>query len=447
MQDCDLLILGGGESGVGAALLAQKLGMQPFVSDAGKLKTGFKEELIAAKIRFEEGGHHSITSYNGTVVKSPGIPGESAYVQQLKKQGAEVISEIEWASRHSKGKLIAFTGSNGKTTTSMLCYHILQSAQYDVALAGNVGRSMARELALTDHAYWVLEVSSFQLDDIVHFKPQIGAILNISPDHLDRYGNSFERYADAKMRMGLNQDEDDILILPDFDQAIKDGLQRHAIKSRKIFFGNQAPQEGREGAGISKDKSILIQLKNSSTMELYDLALEGTHNAYNSMAATLAARALEVRKETVRDALLNFQNVEHRLESVLSISGVDYVNDSKATNVNSCWYALESINRPIVWIAGGVDKGNDYAPLKELVRGRVKALVCLGKDNDKLISSFKDDIDLIADTSSMMAAVRAAHSIARKGDTVLLSPACASFDLFENYEDRGRQFKDCIRQL
>jgi UDP-N-acetylmuramoylalanine--D-glutamate ligase len=447
MMSADLLILGGGESGLGAALLGHALGWKVLLSDGGTLKPKYREELKARGIQFEEGGHHFHQDFNGTVVKSPGIPGTAAAVEQLRKQGAEIISEIEWASRHCQGTMVAITGSNGKTTTTLLTHHLLKAAGMDVAMAGNVGTSVARLLAEGDHAFWVLEVSSFQLDDVVHFKPKVAAILNITPDHLDRYGYQLDAYADAKARIAMNQDENDWLIIPKNDPLVAAALERHPARSHKLYFGERPLLAGEEGAGIHTNNIIHIQLKNQEPMEIFELALEGKHNKYNSMASALAARALEVRKQTIREALMNFENAPHRLESVLTISGVEYINDSKATNVNSCWYALESMNRPVVWIAGGVDKGNQYDELSELVKQKVKALVCLGKDNMKLINSFKDSVDIIAETDSMAAAVQTAHSIARKGDVVLLSPACASFDLFNGYEDRGDQFKSLVRQL
>jgi UDP-N-acetylmuramoylalanine--D-glutamate ligase len=447
MKELDLLILGGGESGIGAAYLGHALGLRVGVSDGGQIKEKFKEQLRKIEVSWEEGGHQWHKNFSGTVIKSPGIPGSAKAVQELKLQGAEVISEIEFASRHCNGTQIAITGSNGKTTSALLTQHILKKEGLDSVLAGNVGTSMARMLAEDDHDYWVLEVSSFQLDDIIHFKPKVASILNITPDHLDRYDYKLENYADAKARIAMNQDESDYLILPRFDLNVKAALERNPVKSKQVYFGTEELDPESEGAGINTEQNIQIQLNNQEPMELFELALKGKHNTYNSMASALAARALEVRKETIREALMDFENAPHRLESVLTISGVEYINDSKATNVNSSWYALESMNRPVIWIAGGVDKGNEYSELEALVKDKVKALVCLGKDNDKLINSFKNSVDMITTTDSMVAAVQTAHSLASKGEIVLLSPACASFDLFDGYEDRGNQFKACVRQL
>jgi UDP-N-acetylmuramoylalanine--D-glutamate ligase len=448
MDSIDLLVLGGGESGTGAALLAHALGWKVAVSDRGSIQQLHKKELQDRGIAYEENGHNWTKNYSGLTVKSPGIPSASSVVTELKEAGAELISEIEWASRHTRGDIVAITGSNGKTTTTSMTHAIFRCAGMDVCMAGNIGNSMARELAETDSAHWVLEVSSFQLDDICSFRPRVAAILNITADHLDRYGHSLQAYADAKMRIAMNQEDDDLLILPDFDPVVNEALKRTPLRSHIVRFSDD-PLQGpaSEGAGLNEDQHIRIQLQNREPMELFDLSLPGRHNMYNSMASAIAARYLEVREESIRNALSNFERLPHRLESILSINGVEYINDSKATNVNSTQFALESMSRQTIWIAGGVDKGNDYQELVPIAKEKVKALVCLGKDNDRLIASFKDSIDLIAETDSMQAAVHTAFSIAKKGEAVLLSPACASFDLFESFEDRGQQFVNFVRQL
>jgi UDP-N-acetylmuramoylalanine--D-glutamate ligase len=439
-------ILGGGESGVGAALLAQQEGYEIFLSDAGKLKDKFRKELEAAGLNYEEGSHEQILDFKPAVlVKSPGIPSEADIVQKLIAAGAELISEIEFAYRHTEAYLIGITGSNGKTTTAHLLYHLLQKAGLNVGLAGNVGKSFARMLTEETHEYYVLEISSFQLDDIAQLKLPIAILLNITPDHLDRYQYSLERYADAKLKIAKNSGKEDHFIYNADDEVVAQAMQRNPTKAKKIPFSQQ--KEFAEGAFINS-QSLNINFNNQSfIMSIHDLALQGKHNLYNSMAAGIATRILDLRKEVIRESLSDFQNVEHRLETVAAVHGIEFINDSKATNVNSTWYALESISRPVVWIVGGVDKGNDYSELMPLVEEKVKAIICLGKDNKKIIDAFKEKIQIIEESTSAEDAVRKAYEIGVKGDVVLLSPACASFDLFENYEDRGHQFKKAVKAL
>jgi len=440
-------ILGGGESGIGAAVLAQRKGLVPFVSDRGKIKDKYKEVLLNESIEWEEEQHDEVRILaSDCVVKSPGIPSTAPLVKKLIAKGVEVISEVEFGYRFCEGKIIGITGSNGKTTTSNLVYHMLKKAGLNVALGGNVGKSFAWQLATEKHDWYVLELSSFQLDDIVDFRADISILLNITPDHLDRYESSFEKYADAKMRIVKNATADDFFIYCADSKATLSAMQRNDCKAKKIPFSIQ--NELNEGAYLSKDEQLIININNNHfTMSIHDLALQGKHNLYNSMASGIAGRILDLRKELIRESLSDFQNVEHRLERVATIHGIDFINDSKATNVNSTWYALESLNKPVVWIVGGVDKGNDYGELLQLVRDKVKAIVCLGKDNSKIIDAFKGEVSEIQESLSAEDAVRKAYALATKEDAVLLSPACASFDLFENYEDRGQQFKRAVRAL
>ena len=447
MNKVELLVLGGGESGVGAALLAKKLGLQVFVSDSKLLKPIYAKELQQAGIPFEEGQHTEALFFGVKyVVKSPGIPSNIALITRLKEQGAEVISEIEFASRHTTGKIVGITGSNGKTTTTLLTHHIFKKAGWDVGLAGNVGTSFARLLAEQDHAWWILEISSFQLDDTARFRPNIGILTNITPDHLDRYEYKMENYMSSKFRITLFQTEEDCFIYCADDEWTLKGMQAQPTRAQRIPFSLNSTPTGEIGAFYQEDH-IQIELIKGESMSIYELALQGKHNTYNSMASALAARSAGIHSDSVRDALADFEHIEHRLETVVQIGGVEYINDSKATNVNSTWYALESVNRKVIWIVGGVDKGNDYSQLLPLVKDKVKAIVCLGLDNHKIINEFKNDVEILTEAQSMEAAVRTAHSLAKKGDLVLLSPACASFDLFENYEDRGNQFKECVRKL
>jgi len=441
-----LLVLGGGESGAGAAILGKKLGHDVFLSDRGIIKEKYKNVLNKAGIKWEEGAHSAEFLLGAElVIKSPGIPSETPVVVDLRKQGAEVISEIEFAARHTKGKIIAITGTNGKTTTTLLTHHIFAKAEYDVRAAGNVGKSFAGQLAESDHEYWVLEISSFQLDDIVSFKPDVSVLLNITPDHLDRYGYEMQNYVDAKFAIARNLTASDHFIYCDDDEVILENLKTKNIKAQLHPFSNYHPVEN--GAYTTENELIINLTNNPFTMSIHDLALQGKHNAYNSMAASVSARIFDLRKELVRDSLSDYENIEHRLEFVAEIHGIKFINDSKATNVNSTWYALENYSEKIVWIVGGVDKGNDYSILEALVREKVKAIICLGTDNQKLLEYFSPMVENISEAHSASEAVNMGYAFAKKNDVVLLSPACASFDLFENYEDRGHQFKRAVRSL
>jgi len=439
-------ILGAGESGTGAAILAKKQGWKVFVSDKGKIAEKYQAELNAHGIEFEAGEHSEARLLEASVmVKSPGIPDKAPLVVEAHKRGIQVISEIEFASWYTRAKTIAITGTNGKTTTTLLTYHILKKAGLNVGLAGNVGKSFARQVADNNYEYYVLELSSFQLDGMFKFKADVAVLLNITPDHLDRYDYQLENYVFSKFRILQNMDANDVFIYCADDMITSEALNARKIAARAIPFSLHE-QQG-ESAFISNETIQFNIHPDPFSMSIFDLALQGKHNQYNSMAAGIAARVFEIRKEVVRESLMDFENIEHRLEFVAKVHGIEFINDSKATNVNSTWYALESMNTPVVWIAGGVDKGNDYDMLKELVRTRVKAIVCMGKENDKIHKAFDGIVSQIVDTGSAMDAVKAAYLLGKKGDTVLLSPACASFDLFENYEDRGRQFKAAVREL
>lgn len=441
-----LIILGAAESGVGAAVLAQQQGYDVFVSDKGTVKEAFKKVLLQHAIRFEENQHsESEILAADEIIKSPGIPEKAPIIRLIRSKNIPVISEIEFASRYTSSTIIAVTGSNGKSTTASLAYHILDKAGLDVALVGNIGKSFAKQIAEHDAKYYVAEISSFQLDDCLAFKPHFAVLTNISINHLDRYEYSFEKYADAKFRIAQNQTASDYFIYCDDDEETGRAINRHTIKSQKISF-SQKKTSG-QGAFLDGDLLIIHSGKQTLTMSLSELGLRGKHNVYNSMAAGIVANTLEIKKEMIREALSDFKALEHRLEWVSDIKGIEFINDSKATTVNAVWYALESISKPIVWIAGGIDKGNDYEVLQEIVKRKVKALVCLGKDNRKLHEAFSRSIDLIVNTESMNECVKAAYHLAAPGDCVLLSPACASFDLFENFEDRGRQFKEAVRSL
>lgn len=441
-----LVILGGGESGVGTAILGQKKGFEVFVSDKGEIKEKYKEVLEHFEIEWESGDHTEAKILNADVVmKSPGIPDKAPLVKALVAKGVPVISEIEFASKYTDATLIGITGSNGKTTTTMLTYHLLKNGGLNVGMAGNIGDSFAKMVAEKDVDQYVLEISSFQLDGIVDFKPHIAVITNITPDHLDRYEYKFENYIASKFRIAMNQDENDYLIYDADDEVMESWLKKNPVQSKLVPFSVKKKLE--EGAWL-EDKTIQIKLEHKTLEMSTDiLALEGQHNVKNTMAASMAALLVKVRKETIRQSIQSFQGVPHRLEKVLKINHVEYINDSKATNVNATFYALDGIKKPIVWIAGGVDKGNDYAELMPLVREKVKAIICLGVDNTKLKESFGNVIDLMVETYSMEEAVKVAYKVAERGDAVLLSPACASFDLFKNYEDRGDQFKAAIKNL
>ena len=439
-------ILGAGESGVGSAILAQKKGFEVFVSDKGTIKEKYKNVLGNFDIDFEEGMHTENRILGADfVVKSPGIPETAPLVQQLYKQGKSVISEIEFGGRYTSAKKVCITGSNGKTTTTLLTYHILKNAGLKVGLAGNVGKSFAWQVAEEEHDVYVIELSSFQLDGMYDFKADVAVLLNITPDHLDRYGFEMQNYVDSKFRILQNQTNNDYFIYCDDDEVIKNEIEKREITAVQVPFGLGSPVN--PGAGVQENRIIINLNQNQFSMSILDLSLQGKHNTYNSMAAGIASMVFQIRNEQLRESMADFKGVEHRLERFLKVHGIEFINDSKATNVNSTWYALESVHKPIVWIAGGVDKGNDYSMLQGLAADKVKAIVCLGKNNAKIREAFADSVGDIVETSSMEEAVKAAYYLARNGDTVLLSPACASFDLFENYEDRGNQFKEQVRNL
>lgn len=442
-----LVVLGGGESGVGTAILGKKKGYEVFVSDFGKIKENYKEVLSINQIPWEEKQHTEDLILNADVVmKSPGIPDKSPIVKQLREKGILVISEIEFAAPFTEAITIGITGSNGKTTTTLLTYHLLKQGGLNVGLAGNIGKSFAWQVAENKHEAYVLELSSFQLDGILNYKPHIAVITNISPDHLDRYNYDYSLYIDSKFRITMNQTEQDYLIVDADDEAIANWLKNNSTKATIIPFSIKNKLE--QGGSIDAEKNININLNQDNfTMAINKLALEGKHNVKNAMAATTVAQLMKIRKDTIRESLTNFQGAEHRLEKVLKIQNVQYINDSKATNVNATFFALDSMTTPTVWIVGGVDKGNDYDELMPLVREKVKGIICLGVDNKKLVDKFENVVEVLVETTSMDEAVKIANKIAEKGDTVLLSPACASFDLFENYEDRGRQFKQAVQKL
>ncbi|WP_281636250.1 UDP-N-acetylmuramoyl-L-alanine--D-glutamate ligase [Flavobacterium marginilacus] len=441
-----LVILGGGESGVGTAILGKKQGYDVFVSDFGKIKDSYKEVLVINEIAWEEEKHTEELILNADVVmKSPGIPDKSPIVKQLKSKGVSIISEIEFAAAFTNAVTIGITGSNGKTTTTMLTHHVLKSAGLNVGLAGNVGKSFAWQVADNNYDYYVIELSSFQLDGIVNFKPHVAVITNISPDHLDRYDYKYQNYIDSKFRITMNQTEEDFLIYDANDEAILEWLKNNTVRAKLIPFS--LTDEYSEGAFI-KNNTMEVKINTEEfTMDTEHISLEGKHNLKNAMAASSVANILKIRKSTIRESMSDFQGVEHRLEKVLKIQNVQYINDSKATNVNSVFFALESMNSPTVWIVGGVDKGNDYHELMSLVREKVKAIICLGIDNKKIIDAFGSVVDIMVEVDNMNEAVKMAQRLSEKGDTVLLSPACASFDLFESYEDRGRQFKQAVKNL
>lgn len=441
-----LVILGGGESGVGTALLGKAKGYQVFVSDRGTIKEKYKNVLIHNAIDWEEGCHTESKILNANLVmKSPGIPDKVQLVQALLKQNIPVISEIEFASQFTDATIIGITGSNGKTTTATLTHYLLKN-DLDVGLAGNIGDSFAKQVLAQDHANYVLEISSFQLDGIVNFKPKIAVLTNITPDHLDRYEYKFENYIASKFRIVENQTKDDVFIYDADDAVITNWLSQHPIQSKKLPFSLVKTIDN--GAYLDNDNNIRVTIDNNQIiMPTSNLALEGKHNVKNAMAAATVAHLLKIRKQTIRESLENFQGVEHRLEHVLKINKVEYINDSKATNVNATYYALESMDAPTVWIVGGEDKGNNYEELFPFVNEKVKAIICLGVDNKKLFDTFGGMVETIVETQFMDEAVKIAYKIAEAGDKVLLSPACASFDLFDNYEDRGRQFKEAVRNL
>lgn len=440
-----IVILGAGESGTGAAVLAQKQGMDVFVTDMGNIKPEYKDLMDRYQIPWEEGKHtEEIVLAANEVIKSPGIPDEAPIVKKIKERGIPVISEIEFAGRYTDAKMVCITGSNGKTTTTSLIYHIFKQAGMNVGLAGNIGRSLALQVALENHEYYVIELSSFQLDNMYKFRAHIAVLMNITPDHLDRYGNDMQNYVDAKFRIIQNQTEEDAFVFWNDDPIIRRELEKYGIQARLCPFA-EAKEKGL--VAYTEEEKVCFTQPTSFNMEQEELALTGVHNLYNSMAAGISANLAGIRKEDIRQALGTFKGVEHRLEHVCRVRGVDYINDSKATNVNSCWYALQSMTSPTVLILGGKDKGNDYSEIRELAREKCKAFIYMGLHNEKLHESF-DSLGLpIADVQSMKDAVEAAYRMAEPGDTVLLSPCCASFDLFTSYEDRGRQFKKCVREL
>ena len=442
-----IVILGAGESGVGAALLAKQKGYNVFVSDASAIKSNFQAELEANDIPFESGRHDMERILEADeVMKSPGIPEKNELVKQIRAKGIPVISEIEFGYRYKgNSKIVAITGSNGKTTTTSLLYHICKTAEQDVAIVGNIGFSFARQIAIDPKKLYVIEVSSFQLDDIKTFRPDIAILLNITEDHLDRYNYQFEYYIKSKFRIIENQTEKDCFIYCIDDEVVVKHLELLTTNTNLLPFSMK--QELKKGGYIKNEQMMLKIQEERVTMSIYDFALKGKHNAYNTMAASIAASTLGIRKEKIREAVSNFHNLEHRMEFVATVKGVDFINDSKATNVNSTWYALESMQKPTILILGGVDKGNDYALVADLVREKVKAIVCMGTDNSKLIEFFKGKVEQIIEVDSAKKAVNASFKLAEKGDVVLLSPACASFDLFKNYEDRGQQFKESVKEL
>jgi len=441
-----IVVLGAAESGVGAAVLALKNGFDIFVSDSGTIKTKYKEILDAYGIPFEEGRHSENLILNASeVIKSPGIPDKAPIVKAIREKGIRVISEIEFAGRYTSAKKICITGSNGKTTTTTLIHHMMKKVGMNVGLAGNVGQSFAMQVATENYDFYVIELSSFQLDGMFEFKADIAILLNITPDHLDRYDYQLQNYVNSKFRIIQNLTEDNFFIFCSDDEITIRELERIVITAQKLPFS--IVHTHKPGAFV-ENRMLAINYGDSDfSMSLDELSLHGKHNIYNSMAAGIAGHVLDIRKEVIRESLSDFQGVEHRLEHVLKIHGVDYINDSKATNINSTWYALESMTKPTVWIVGGTDKGNDYSELFDLVKQKVKAIVCLGKDNSKILAAFEGMVPVMVETHSMKEAIQTCYNFAKNGDTVLLSPACASFDLFENYEDRGRQFKTCVREL
>ena len=445
-MDRRIVILGAGESGAGAAVLAQKEGFDVFVSDFSPIKPKYKKMLSDHGIEWEEGGHTEDKILNaGEIIKSPGIPDKAPIIQKIIEKNIHIISEIEFAGRYTNSKMICITGSNGKTTTTMLTYHILKSAGLDVGLAGNVGNSLALQVAESPHEYYVIELSSFQLDNMYSFKADVAILLNITPDHLDRYHYNFQEYADSKFRITQNQTADDAFIFWNDDPVIKKGVE--IFKPQATLYPFSEKHEPEVKGYVEDGKIIMETLKGIYTMDRDLLSLKGTHNLYNSLASGIAAKVTDIRDDKIRASLSDFCGVEHRLEMVTRVKGVDYINDSKATNVNSCWYALQSVNTPLVLILGGTDKGNDYSEIESLVKKKVHTLVFLGVDNSKLHEFFDGKVSFIEDAGSMEEAVAKAYNLAKKGDTVLLSPCCASFDLFNSYEDRGERFKTCVRNL
>lgn len=442
----NIVVLGAGESGVGAAILAAQKGYSVFVSDKGKIKDKYKAILNEKQINWEEEKHSEEKIFIANeIIKSPGIPEKATIIKELKNKNIPVISEIEFAGRYTNAKKICITGSNGKTTTTMLIYHILKKAGYNVGLAGNVGKSFALQVAENNYDYYVIELSSFQLDDMYAFKADIAILLNITPDHLDRYEYNLQNYVNSKFRVIQNQTKHDAFIYCLDDVELNKELKNRTISATPYPFS--ITQKVEKGAYLEENQLIININPNPLSMSIQELALQGKHNIYNSMAAAIAAKIVDVKKDVIRESLSDFQNVEHRLEFVAKVHGIEFINDSKATNVNSTWYALESMTNPVIWIVGGIDKGNDYSSLKELVKEKVKAIVCLGVDNKKIVKTFSKIVPVITETMSAQDAVKQSYHLGKKGDVVLLSPACASFDLFENYEERGQKFKQAVRSL
>jgi len=440
-----LVILGAGESGTGAAVLGVTQNWDVFVSDRGKIAPKYQDELNIHNIAWEQEQHTEEKILGADlIIKSPGIPDKAPLVVAAKAKGIQIIDELEFGFWYTNAKMIGITGTNGKTTTTLLTYHLLKQAGLNVGLAGNIGRSLARQVAQQSFDIYVVEMSSYQLDYIDRFHCNIAILCNITPDHLDRYNYNVDEYANSKMRITKNQTAEDHFIYCSDDTLTAEAMARNAFASNPIPFSLTKPTE--QGS-YTVNQTLHINSKEKYTLDMQEFTLRGQHNAYNSMAAGIAASLMDVRKESIRESFSNFQNAEHRLEFVQKVGGVDYINDSKATNVNSAWYALESMDRPVIWIAGGIDKGNNYADLKQLVKGKVKMIICLGLDNIKIHQAFQADVDLIINTSSAKEAVHVASKMAEQGDVVLLSPACASFDLFDSYEDRGRQFKEAVRHL
>ncbi|MNK22626.1 UDP-N-acetylmuramoylalanine--D-glutamate ligase [compost metagenome] len=445
IQNKIVVVLGAGESGVGAAILAKVKGAEVFVSDFGTIKESFQAELDEHQLDWEQGSHSMERILKADlVIKSPGIPEKAPVMKAIREKGIKVISEIEFAGYFTTATKVCITGSNGKTTTTMLIHHMLKKAGLNVGLAGNVGYSFAKQVALENNDIYVLELSSFQLDDMEDFKAEIALLMNITPDHLDRYEYNMQLYVNSKFRILNNQTAADYFIYNADDKTITAEMEKRSIPAKKLPFS--LTQEFEEGA-YAANKQLIINFNNQFTMSIHELALKGKHNTQNSLASGLAGRILDIRKEIVRESLSDFVNVEHRLEFVAKVCGIEFINDSKATNVNSTWFALESMEQPTIWIVGGVDKGNDYSELLELVQEKVKAIICLGKDNQKIIDTFSGHVETIVEAATAMEAVAYGYRLAKKDETVLLSPACASFDLFENYEDRGNQFKEAVRSL
>ncbi|MCT4590342.1 MAG: UDP-N-acetylmuramoyl-L-alanine--D-glutamate ligase [Carboxylicivirga sp.] len=442
-----LVVLGAGESGVGAALLAMQQGWDVFVSDSGVIADRFQNELNGAGIKWEQGMHTLEEVFSASeVVKSPGIPDSIPMIQQLHGRNIPVISEIEFAGRYTQAKTVCITGSNGKTTSTMLIYHLLKHSGVDVEMAGNIGTSLARQIAEGRNPEWfVIELSSFQLDGMYQFKADVAVLLNITPDHLDRYDYKMENYIDSKFRIAQNQTENDVFVYCQDDEVIANELQKRIFYSRLLPFTQNDILK--QGAYSTSDELIINYNDESMSLFLQELSLQGRHNLYNSMAAGIVAKVLNIRKKFIRESLSSFKGVAHRLERVVSVRGIEFINDSKATNVNSTWYALECMSKPVVWIVGGVDKGNDYSELMPLVEEKVKAIICLGTDNEKLVRAFQGKVATLEETQSMDEAVEMAYRLGKKNEVVLLSPACASFDLFDNYIQRGDLFKESVRNL